>query len=146
MTRIIFSRRHHPGSVLLRTGMWSPWSHCGVVDGDTVIQAVAGKGVVRTPLVEFIEHASQWAMVALPIYEQDTIRAAEAQMGKPYDLAGALGVAVHREWGKDDAWFCSELIAHALEQAGLKLFRGDARRITPQHLWMLNYPVAASSE
>ena len=145
MTRVIFSRRNHPGSLLLRTGMWSPWSHCGVIDGDTVIQAAAGVGVVRTPLHQFKALASCWSIVQYPIFEGDAVNAAARQLGTKYDMAGAIGVAVHREWWQDDAWFCSELVAHALEQAGLKLFRGSARRITPQHLWMLNYPVVDSS-
>ena len=142
MVNVIFSRRHHLGSVLLRTGMWSPWSHCGVIEGDTVIQAAAGMGVVRTPLAEFKRIASRWAVVEFPASETFTAMAAASQIGKPYDLKGAIGVAVHRNWDDDDAWFCSELVAYALQEAGLPLFReGGLFRVTPQHLWMLNYPV-----
>lgn len=142
MVNVIFSRRHHLGSVLLRTGMWSPWSHCGVIEGDTVIQAAAGVGVVRTPLAEFKRIASRWAVVEFPASETFTAMAAASQIGKPYDLLGAVGVAVHRNWDSDDKWFCSELVAYALQEAGLPLFReGGLFRVTPQHLWMLNYPV-----
>lgn len=146
MVKIIFSRRHHPGSVLLRTGMWSRWSHCGVIEGDTVIQAAFGAGVVRTSLAEFKGMASQWAVVEFPVEEVFTAMAAASQIGKPYDLAGAVGIAVHRDWGEDDSWFCSELVAYALQEAGLPLFRDGAPRITPQHLWMLNYPIIESTE
>jgi hypothetical protein len=111
-----------------------------------VIQAMAGHGVVRTQLGEFLCMASQWAVVDFPIYGEDVQIAAAAQIGKPYDWTGVIGAGLHRSWNDADAWFCSELVAHALEQAGLKLFRGDAKRITPQHLWMLNYPVVASSQ
>lgn len=139
MARVIFSRRHHPGSVLLRTAMWSPWSHCGIMDADRVIEASAGGGVVDTPLRDFIGHASQWAMVDFPANDNHVLRAARAELGKPYDWQGVAGIGLHRTWNKPDAWFCSELVAYALEKGGLKLFRGDAKRITPMHLWMLNY-------
>jgi uncharacterized protein YycO len=143
MTRVIFSRRHHPGSVLLRTAMWSPWSHCGVIVGDSVIEARADGGVVRTPLDEFKAHSSRWAIVQFPANE-NAVHAACAELGQPYDFLGVVGVGLHRRWGQKAKWFCSELVAHALEVGGARLFRQDARRITPQHLWMLNYPVVAS--
>lgn len=139
MARVIFSRRHHPGSVLLRTAMWSPWSHCGIVDDDRVIEARAFSGVIDTPLQDFIGHVSQWVMVDFPANDNRVLSAARAQLGKPYDWSGVAGIALHREWGTADAWFCSELVAYALELGGLKLFRSDAKRITPMHLWMLNY-------
>lgn len=143
MTRVIFSRRHHPGSVLLRTALWSPWSHCGIIVGDSVIEARADGGVVRTPLHEFQAHASRWAIVQFPANDNAGY-AACAEVGKPYDFAGVAGIGLHRRWSDADKWFCSELVAYALKRGGLALFREDENRITPQHLWMLNYPVLAS--
>lgn len=141
MVRVIFSRRHHPGSVALRTFMWSPWSHCGVIDGDEVIQATAEHGVISTSLSEFIGIASEWAIVEFEADNLNTVMAARSQLGKPYDWSGCAGIAFHRDWHQDDSWFCSELVAWALEQGGCKLFRIEAKRITPQHLWMLNTPL-----
>lgn len=141
MVRVIFSRRHHPGSVGLRLFMWSPWSHCGIIDGDNVIQATTSHGVCITPMAEFTLLASEWSIVEFEADEVATIKAARNQLYKPYDWKGCAGIFFHREWNEDDAWFCSELVAWALEQGGLKLFREDARRITPQHLWMLERPI-----
>lgn len=142
MAKIIFSRRHHPGSVALRTVMWSPWSHCGVIDGEEVIQAMAGAGVVVTPLAEFKAHASEWAVIDIhPVNDSVMLVAARAQVGKDYDYLGVVGIGLHRTWHEPDAWFCSELVAYALMCGGLNLFRLDADRITPQHLWMLNFPI-----
>lgn len=138
--RVIFSRRHHPGSVMLRTALWSPWSHCGIIDGDYVIQAIAGEGVVRTPLWLFKDIASEWSIVEFEADADIAIAAAESQIGKPYDWTGCAGIFFHRSWEDTDAWFCSELVVWALEQGGCKLFRIEARRITPQHLWMLDKP------
>jgi hypothetical protein len=144
MTHIIFSRRHHPGSVLLRAGLWSPWSHCGVIDHakGEVVQAVAGSGVIATPLDAFKNDASRFAVVSFPFADAGrSVAAARNQIGKRYDLRGVTGTALHRRWDDPDAWFCSELVAYALREGGLHLFRTDAWRITPQHLWMLDLPV-----
>lgn len=141
MVQVIFSRRHHPGSVLLRTFMWSPWSHCGIVTtNDTVIQATTA-GVVETPLQQFKDHSSKWAIVEYDADYAAVMIAAQEQLGKKYDWAGCAGIALHRDWTDDDAWFCSELVAYTLAQGGAELFRLEAKRITPQHLWMLNRPV-----
>jgi hypothetical protein len=42
-----------------------------------------------------------------------------AQLGKPYDRAAIVAFAVGRDWRDDRAWFCSELVVAALEQAGI---------------------------
>lgn len=139
--RVIFSRRHHLGSVALRTFMWSPWSHCGVIDGNWVIQATSNHGVIATPLEAFKADASEWAIVEFDADAETVITAIRSQIGKPYDWAGCAGIAFHRNWQDEDAWFCSELVVWALEQGGCKLFRLKARRITPQHLWMVERPL-----
>lgn len=128
--------------MLLRTALWSPWSHCGLIVGASVIEARADGGVVRTPLHEFQSSASRWAIVDFPANDNAAYVAC-AEIGKGYDFLGVAGVGLHRRWGQSAKWFCSELVAYALEAGGLKLFRQDARRITPMHLWMLNYPVLA---
>ena len=45
------------------------------------------------------------------------IAAVRSQIGKPYDKTGALGLGLHRDWQEDDAWWCSELIPWAAQQA-----------------------------
>ena len=37
------------------------------------------------------------------------------QLGKPYDKTAIIAFAVGRNWREQDSWFCSELIAAALE-------------------------------
>jgi hypothetical protein len=144
MVRVIFARRHHLGSALLRTALWSPWSHVGIISNGYVIHAAAGQKVAPMPLDEFKAHASEWAIVEFPA-DPLALLAAHDQIGTPYDMQGVIGLGLHRRWQDADAWFCSELVAYALEKGGLKLFRADAWRITPQHLWMLNYPIVESA-
>jgi hypothetical protein len=43
----------------------------------------------------------------------------KAQVGKPYDTAAIVAFALDRNWRTPDAWFCDELVAAGLEQAGV---------------------------
>ena len=49
--RIVFSRRRHIGTVILRGFLWSKWSHCAIIDGDEVIEAAAPDGPGRKPTI-----------------------------------------------------------------------------------------------
>lgn len=56
------------------------------------------------------------------------------QLGKPYDWTAIWGFLLHkRNWQEDDKWFCSELIAAAinLEQP---IYSKALHRITPKDL------------
>jgi uncharacterized protein YycO len=57
------------------------------------------------------------------------------QRGKPYDYMGIVGFLFNRTWQEDDKWFCSELIAAAIEYSGLPLFNKRVSRITPRDLY-----------
>lgn len=141
--RLLFSTTANPASALIRAVTWSRWSHVALVDGDTVIEARAFKGVVRSPLIEAIGRANHYCLVDLPCRDPAVVLAAAAgQLCKPYDYLAVLGLGLRRDWQEEDAWFCSELIAWAFDRAGQPLFRADSlRRVTPENLWMLS-PVA----
>lgn len=134
--RVVFSRNHTPGSILLRAALWSPWSHCAIVDGDTVIEAAAFHGVRERPLLDFMADATKADVLELPGGAAAIIAAARSQIGKPYDWAGVLGFGFRRRWQDDDAWFCSELVAWAFAEAGTPLFREHAWRITPRDIYI----------
>ncbi len=69
--------------------------------------------------------------------EQEAVfyRFLQAQVGKPYDRIAILGFIVGRNWRDDGAWFCSELVAAALENAGIvpRLYT-PANKLTPAAL------------
>lgn len=140
---VLYSRRPLPGAALLRLFAWSSWSHCALVSGQgeaaTIIEAVGFAGVRERPLAEAIAEASHWRIDRLACVDPvQAIRAARSQIGKPYDYLGVLGLGLHRDWHDDDAWWCSELVAWAIEQTGTRLFRAErVRRVTQEHLWML---------
>jgi uncharacterized protein YycO len=41
------------------------------------------------------------------------------QVGKPYDESAYASFILDRDWRKDNAWCCTELIARAMEVSGL---------------------------
>lgn len=138
--RLLFcTNPRNPFSWCIRAASWSKWSHVAIIDGDSVIEAVAMKGVVRTPISERLGHDPRWAISALPCGNPGgIIKAAASQIGKPYDYTAVLGLGLHRVWKDDDSWFCSELVAWSFDVAGSPLFRPESlRRVTPQELWML---------
>lgn len=62
----------------------------------------------------------------------------KAQIGKPYDKAAIAGLALNRNWRTPDSWFCSELMAAALEECGylFKLSVTD-NHISPRDLLLV---------
>jgi hypothetical protein len=58
-----------------------------------------------------ITEALQWALT---------------QAGKPYDFSAICGIAFDRDWRGSRRWFCSELIAAALEVVGSPLLNLSA--------------------
>lgn len=42
-----------------------------------------------------------------------------SQVGKPYDRRGIFGIALGRDWRDSSSWFCSEIQAAGLEEAGI---------------------------
>lgn len=136
---ILFSTTSNPFSWLIRALTWSRWSHVSIVDGDSIIQAHALHGVIRTPLAEAIETAKRVELVRLPARDPAAvISAAASQIGKPYDWTALAAWLLRRDWQEPDSWFCSELVAWAFDKGRSALFRPDIlQRVTPEHLAML---------
>jgi uncharacterized protein YycO len=140
--KIIYCRRPNPGSLILRSFLWSNWSHCAILtDAGTVIEAAAFHGVIERWKAEFLQGIKPdgYAIREIPVPDEvEAISFARSQKGKPYDWNGVIGLALRRDtWQDDDAWFCSEFVEAALAAGGHKRFTNDARRVTPQHSWMV---------
>ena len=65
-----------------------------------------------------------------------------AQLGKPYDFEAIAAFALDRDWRKPDSWFCSELVAAALQAAGwfAHPLATASNRITPSDLLLVLSP------
>jgi uncharacterized protein YycO len=135
----IYVRRSNIGSVLLRFFTWSSWSHCGIVTLErTIIEAAAFHGVVERPYADFFaDGVTDYAIKSIPLPDDAAAIAwARAQIGKPYDWNGVIGLALRRDsWQDDDAWFCSELVEGACAAGGRRRFVEQVERVTPQSSW-----------
>lgn len=141
--KVLFCTSNLPGAVLIRGVTWSKWSHVALVlDDGTAIEATWPK-VRRVALTDITSKHSKYVIIDIPTdCDNQIIDAAMSQIGKPYDITALFGILVHRSWSDTDSWFCSELVAWSFAQSGNSLFREeDVHRITPQNLWMLNYPI-----
>lgn len=140
MIQLLFSKRKHPGSWLIRAVSWSEWSHVEIVLPDgRLLGASAPHGVCASTLDERMDISSGVATMEFPGDFEAGMRWAEGQMGKPYDYIGVLGLGLHRDWEEDDKWWCSEFAGKFLKEAGFAPYRSEAmKRLTPQHLFMLN--------
>lgn len=76
--QLLFTRRRHPGSALIRVATWSRWSHVALVDGDEVIEAAAPHGVRRASVGAAIDRAARCALVELPARDPAALLAAQA--------------------------------------------------------------------
>lgn len=123
-------------------------SHAIIVDGDYCIEAKMlyldgwkiGTGVRRVLKEVALDKAIVVATLDFKVPDEEAGLAwARQQVGKPYDFFGALELALapDRNWHEDDAWYCYELAAEALHQAGRKLF-SDIGHITGRELLGVN--------
>lgn len=125
----IYTRSRDPGSLLIRLAAWGgPWSHCGVVVGEDVVESTfLGGGVHITPLRRMIERSAAHELVTINCPNpQRGIEWALSTVGARYDWTGVLGIAARkRDWSKDGRWYCSEHLERALIEAGRDRWRID---------------------
>lgn len=99
-----------------------------------------GKGVRERPNPYETAAKVLWAEItAQPDQEADFYAFLRKQLGKPYDHLSIFAFAINRNWRDDDAWYCSELIAAALEDALIltKTLYLPFNKITPVMLAVL---------
>lgn len=135
MVKLIFSADTSMASRVVRIATFSWCSHVSIICPDnTVIESIPSAGVVKTPYKTRINQSSRFEIYQVDADEQKTIAYAESQLGKPYDWAGILGWGLRRDWQEDDAWFCNELVAKSLLEAGTPVVNSELYRITPRDL------------
>lgn len=120
-------------SKLIRFFTWSKFSHIDYVFDNGSCYSAMPNGVSfnDNDCYELIEY-----------YELEVVNKIElekflySQSGKPYDWKAIFGFIFRKNWSSDDKWFCSELIAAAVEVGGIKLFKNTTMdRITPRDLY-----------
>jgi hypothetical protein len=136
----IFMRQARLDSLMLRTGMWSSWSHVALImpDENSVIDATFFHDVARRPLGDLTRVASKMAFRVIEVLDPSACYDfARSQIGKPYDTWGVAGIGLHRNWQSEDSWFCSEFFEACLAAGGNKRFINQIHRVTTQHSWMV---------
>ena len=64
--QLLFTRRRHPGSALIRVTTWSAWSHVDLIDGESVLGAVAFRvQAVRAELFSLLTLAATFVVATL---------------------------------------------------------------------------------
>lgn len=126
----------------IRLATQSVWSHVelGLPQHQQSWGSVRAHGVASFDLsgrIQSAEKVMQVTIPATPFQEYTAKEFVYHQLGKPYDIWGALGVGLGRNWQDDHAWFCSELMAAALlkaEYPKAKRAFGHSWRVTPGNL------------
>lgn len=137
----LFSRRTSLPSWLTRmlTG-GARWSHCGILDHErgVVIEALMFRGVVETPLVDWLLRYPSWEQVAIDCpWPSAALAFAREQVGKGYDYVAVIGVPWRTAWDSPRRWYCSELLEAALAKGGRLRWRLDKRGVSPMESWLV---------
>jgi hypothetical protein len=133
--KVIFCRSHLPGSYAIRALTFSRWSHVALILPDGRVLEATWPKVQPTTVEAVIAAHSAYEIRELGIPEH-RIPWLLDQVGKYYDL-GALAMYLNpwRDWTENDRWFCSELLAAAMD-----LFN-EAGRVSPQMLYLVSRPI-----
>lgn len=138
MVKVFFSDSDKLFSKLIKYFTWSEFSHVGLINDatGTVIDSRYGLGgVSEYDITKLYTDYPKLIVVELPFDGEGAFEMAKTQLGKKYDLGAIFGMTGRRDWQTEDSWFCSELVAWACAEAGKKLIRKKANRVTPQDLW-----------
>jgi hypothetical protein len=142
--RLQFSSQSDLSSDVIRVFDHSPYTHVDAVLSDDSLlgardeeDAGVPKGVrIRPPGYAKFVATKVVTLPTTPECAAAFYAFANNQIGKPYDETAILAFVVDRDWRKPDSWYCSELIAAALEQAKYFSFplAAPANKITPSDL------------
>jgi hypothetical protein len=130
---VIYARARKPGSLLIRYFGLKPWSHVAVVEDEGhVIEAVMLKGVVRTPMVEFLARYDKTERVANECpHPEVALTFARSQIGRGYDWLAAVGTWFGKTLDDGSAWQCAEFKNACLEAGGAHRLRLPSCRLHP---------------
>jgi uncharacterized protein YycO len=124
----------------IRFFTWYPYTHVDlVVEAGIFISSIPGKGVHF-----HTKQAQSELFMELDVDRNLVMDYMRSQLGKPYDWQGICAMPFRRDWQEDDKWFCSELVAAAINKAK-PTFSEKEFRITPRDIAMVCSPCRSQS-
>lgn len=141
--KVVFTSSYSIGGWIIRVGTRSEWSHCDMLfDDGTLIGSTGAHGVEKITLDERFNgpyDIYKYRIDEIKLTPEEEAKArefAEAQVGKPYDFTAVFAFALpwRENWSAKRKWFCSELIAAAINSTGRVFARKDAHRVTPAYI------------
>lgn len=120
------------------------FSHVVAIIGDRAYDASMVHGCRACSVAEVMEGVVRYRDMTVEVPDIDAaIAFGEAQHGKPYDFAGAVGLPLLKsdDWNDDSKWWCSEETFALVMAGGLNLLDPDeVHRVTPNDLFQCFYP------
>lgn len=128
--KIVFAASNSLFSFFIKLFTLSHWSHCGILDGNFVIDSEIGKGVRKTSFGKWKQKYDHYVIVEIPIEDKNMrLHWARSQVGKKYNRLGILSFIIRKNISEKDKLFCSELVAIYLG------ITERSWRLSPQGLW-----------
>jgi hypothetical protein len=120
------------------------FSHAITIIGNRAYEASMTHGCRAGTVDELMEGMAIYRDMPVRVPDLDAaIAFAEAQSGKRYDFAGALGIPLtySEDWADDSKWWCSDEAFAIVLAGGLRLFDPAVmKRVRPIDLHMADYP------
>lgn len=120
------------------------FSHSITIIGERAYEASMTHGCRAGPVDQLMKGIVVYQDMPVVVPDIEAARAfAEAQVGKRYDFAGAVGIPLTYsvDWTDDSKWWCSDLTFAILLAGGLRLFDPAVmKRVRPIDLHMADYP------
>lgn len=139
--KVVFYSFANLSGALSRWSTRSDWSHVDCLFDDGTVIGAMKEGVQRMYLSERLAgprkvKAYRIDIINLP-KEYAAFEFAKEQVGAGYDWSGMVGMflpAKQFELQDQSRWFCSELVAAAIEAGGVKIARYSNWRLSPGFL------------
>jgi uncharacterized protein YycO len=139
MIRVFFADSDSVGSKLIRAVTGGDWSHCGILsrDGSRVVDSLMSAGGVTEYSIERLHlFFPRVRIVTLPLVPDSAYGLAKAEIGKPYDYAALLSwLLPFRDWEDHNRWYCSELVAYAINGSMGYGYVQGRRGVSPNDLF-----------
>ncbi|MGB9107483.1 MAG: hypothetical protein WCC39_02230 [Telluria sp.] len=120
------------------------FSHAITIIGDRAYEASMTHKCRVGSVEELMEGVAVYRDMPVWVPDLDTaIAFADAQVGKRYDWAGAIGIPLtySEDWSDDSCWWCSDLVFAIVMAGGTRLFDPVVmKRVRPIDLHMVDHP------